>query len=316
MRLIDDPHLIHKLADPSFWLKLQPALHIEGKGEATQEDVPNPSLAEDSLVNPSQDELAQLTQDLRKDGYFQLESVLPFWDMITLSTGIEQIWKEGLPPLFVFLYDECWCCFERLHLVLQATLGPDYQQTANFWSWYVETSDQGLGWGAHRDREDLLLLDGSPQRVTMWISLTDSTPLNSCMYILPAYLDPIIADHQGKVIPNWIKIPNTQDIRALPVPAGSVLCWSDVVAHWGSRSSDQAPFPRLSIACEFQRGDIDQFDNEYTIPFPVLSRKRPNFSDRLRLISKQLVHYGHRYPIPAPLKEQILLWNSEALVAP
>lgn len=271
----------------------------------SQSDVSDPD-----GVRLSATDLEALCFNLRRDGYFQLDAVMPPLEMIYLSACIERLWAEGIPPLFVFVYDECWRCFERLHDVLQASLGETYQQTANFWGWYIHPSSKQSGWSIHRDREDVLLPDGSPQRVTVWISISDATPLNSCMYLIPAYLDPVIREHRDQVIPNRVQIEHLEDIRALPVPAGSVLCWSDVVAHWGSRSSDQALYPRISIACEFQRGDVEQFDSGYLVPLPVLD-KTPDFHDRLRLISRQLVHYGHRYAIPGALVQQVETWGAE-----
>ena len=47
-----------------------------------------------------------------------------------------------------------------------------------------------------------------------------------------------------------------QNIRALPTGPGGAYVWNQVVYHWGARSSLHAPEPRISFACEFQRGDL------------------------------------------------------------
>lgn len=51
-------------------------------------------------------------------------------------------------------------------------------------------SDQGAGWGPHRDRvQPTLDEDNSPHSLTVWLPFTDATPLNGCMYVLPAHHD-------------------------------------------------------------------------------------------------------------------------------
>ena len=41
--------------------------------------------------------------------------------------------------------------------------------------------------------------------------------------------------------------------RALPAPAGTVLCWNGCTVHWGSSCSKAAPVPRKSLAMTFRR---------------------------------------------------------------
>ena len=61
--------------------------------------------------------------------------------------------------------------------------------------------DSGKGWPPHRDRgEDAAAAafkqDGMPDYCTTWISLTDATVTNSCLYVVPSKHDP--GYHAGK----------------------------------------------------------------------------------------------------------------------
>lgn len=48
------------------------------------------------------------------------------------------------------------------------------------------------GWAPHRDRPyaDPLRPDGSAASINFWLPLTEATPLNGCMYMLPKQFDP------------------------------------------------------------------------------------------------------------------------------
>ena len=274
--------LLDQLLEPNYWLELNSSLSVE----------------EDSTAKPpapialEPEELDALLETLRTEGYLQLDSVLPEAEVFRMAIGVATLYESGFPPVFAFVYDEVWRVFQRLAAVLRAVLGDGYLQLPDFWAWYVATSGQDAGWRPHRDKSsDVLLPDGMPKSLTVWIPLSDAIPLNGCMSLLPAHLDPNYPDNLSQV-----NIPNPQDIRALPAPAGSVLGWNQAVLHWGGRSSDRAPFPRISLSCEFQRGDVQAMNQPLRSPLLL-----PSLSQRLGLIGKQIRQYRHMYPLSPKL---------------
>jgi hypothetical protein len=164
-------------------------------------------------------------------------------------------------------------------------LGADYKMLPDFWAWHVDPRKAESGWGPHVDRlrHNPLAPDGTPLSLTCWIPLSNADPLNSCMYVVPAFLDPFYRRHMERQAN-----PRPETIRALPAKPGDYLIWNQAVLHWGSPSSEFAESPRMSMAIEFQRGDISPFNA------PLLDRI-PNFERRLNLLAKQILQYRHMY---------------------
>jgi ectoine hydroxylase-related dioxygenase (phytanoyl-CoA dioxygenase family) len=66
--------------------------------------------------------------------------------------------------------------------------------------------------------------------------------------ILPARFDPNFPDHLEVQ-----RITDLRNLRALPVPIGSMICFNLALMHWGTRNvTDQ---PRVSFAFELARAD-------------------------------------------------------------
>ena len=278
---------LEQAQNPDFWKSLNPQLSI---GEDFT------SLSE-SVLSLEQEHMEKLLFNLKNEGYFQIDSFLSEAEISRMATGIEKLRESGWPVAFAFIYDEFWQIFCRLSQILSVILGEDYQQLPAFWAWYINTTNTEKGWQPHRDNGgNTLLPDGMPKCVTIWIPLSDAIPLNGCMYILPAPFDP---NYGGKVQKAEKKESiNFQDIRALPATAGSILCWNHAVLHWGGRSSERAPHPRISLAFEFQRSDVEPYKT------PLLDPSNPpNFNQRLALIGKQILQYQHMYPLSEEMAE-------------
>jgi hypothetical protein len=129
--------------------------------------------------------------------------------------------------------------------------------------------------------------DGGPISLTTWIPLSEATPLNGCMYIVPAHADPTYGTPREKEF--HFELPA---IRALPAKPGEILVWNQAVLQWGSRSSHCATESRISMAFEFQSLDSRPFNT------PILPRDQAvPFDLRLRLISKQVLQYRHMYKL-------------------
>jgi len=266
------------------WRGFCPRLHVEG-------DL-------DRVVHRF-DRLEELLGDLRVEGYVNVPNVLPPAVVEPLRDCIHLLHRSGIPLPFAFLYDEFWLVWQRLSHFIAAALGGDYRALPDFWGWYVAPDDQGAGWGPHRDRvQPSVEPDNAPHSLTVWLPFTDAVPLNGCMYVLPAHLDgrfrTRVFDGEGNN-----HVPEPQAIRAVPATAGSLLAWNQNLLHWGGRASRMAAEPRVSVAFEFQRGDLPAFNQ------PLLDPRRvPTFAERLGLIGKQVLQYRHMYPL-APSVEAI-----------
>ncbi|MEZ5956660.1 MAG: phytanoyl-CoA dioxygenase family protein [Hyphomonadaceae bacterium] len=261
----------------SYWRDLAPQLSIEG---ATQ----------NRFTAPRQS-FERLAQRMSKDGYFQEADNDLIDAAARLGETITRCVERGLPAVFVWLYDEPWRCFARLRPVLSHFLGPEYKMLPDFWAWHVDPRKSEAGWSPHIDRggQRTLAVDGSPLSLTCWIPLTDANPLNSCMYLIPAFLDPFYGRAHERN-----QLPRPETIRALPAKPGEYLIWNQAVLHWGSSASEFADGPRMSMAIEFQRGDIAPFNS------PLLDQI-PDFAERRRLLGKQILQYKHMYKFTTEL---------------
>ncbi len=276
--------ILQQIQDPDYWKNLNPGLSVE--------DSLNPSAFPE--IDIEQEHLDNLFLNLKEEGYFQIDPVFSDAEIFSMAMGLEILHQEGWQTTWAFVYDEFWQIFRQLSSLLCSLLGKDYRQLPAFWAWYVDTNNTAAGWMPHRDRSvNTLQPDGMPKSLTIWIPLTDAIPLNGCMYILPAALDPNYPDNL-----RYIQVDNLQNIRALPAGAGSVLCWNQAVLHWGGRSSDKSPLPRLSLACEFQRGDMEPLNQPLLAPEAL-----PSFNQRLALIGKQILQYQNVYRWPTELIE-------------
>lgn len=278
------PDLV-SVQDPDFWCKLNPQLAITEPGDKQSLDA----------YSIHSEHWPDYLEQLREEGYLQWDRILPPDLVSLLSATVINLHNAGINPNFAFVYDIFWSVARRLRQVLAPVLGNDYRQLPDFWIWYIDPTKQEAGWRPHRDRIHCnpLLDDGMPKSLTVWTALTNATPLNGCIYLLPANLD---ADYNN--FDERDSDVDAQGIRALPVDAGSVLMWNQRVIHWGGTSSPRAKEPRISFAIEFQRADERPY-NEPLLHFP--DELLP-FNLRLMLVAKQFLQYTHMYSISPELK--------------
>lgn len=266
------------LLDRAGWLELAPGMHVE--------DAAFIGAATPFRFDPAFAESARAL--LRAEGYLQIPPPdwrLPIADMAALITNLD---AQGIPVPFAFAYDEFWCLFGRLTGLLEAVLGPGFLRLPDFWAWRIDPRRDDSGWKPHRDKDwTALFPDGAPKSATIWIPLTDATPLNGCMYIVPADRDRAYGkpgDGRGQF--------EYADIRALPAPAGTIFCWNQAVLHWGAHASAREPTPRIAVAFEYQSGQVPPYNQPVTSPYAV-----PDLRFRLQLIAKQILQYDHMYPL-------------------
>jgi hypothetical protein len=265
-----------------FWRTFRPELGIEANRPR-----PNFDLGD----------VTQLMANLRVEGYVNVPNVLPGPTFGALRDCIAELFEQKIPLAFAFVYDEFWLAFQGVSKFIEAALGPGYRALPDFWVWHVPASEDATGWGPHRDRtEPTLEPDNTPHSLTVWLAFTDATPLNGCIYVLPAHLDERFKRRKWDGSDNTM-VPQLQNIRALPASAGSMLAWNQGLLHWGGRASGLARGPRASAAFEFQRGDKPPFNEPLLDPLHA-----PPFHERLGLIGKQVLQYQHMYPLSADVQ--------------
>ncbi len=269
-----------------FWESLAPRLHIADA--AFYEDI--------AAVDVTPEQKRAVRELLRVEGYFQ---GCADWglDLDMMAATVRAFSDANISPVFAFLYDEFWLPFAKLHLLYSEILGATYHLLPDFWIWNVDPLKSEAGWKPHRDRgRCTLLADGSPKSLTTWIPLGSATPLNSCMYVVPAMHDPTYGTPDED---QW-KFPYPS-IRALPGSPGDFFMWNQAVLHWGSMSSPRAPESRVSMAFEFQRTDVPAFNEPLIPPLTIL-----DFEQRMTLIAKQVLQYRHMYEVDPAIEEMAL----------
>jgi hypothetical protein len=260
-----------------FWRDLCPGMSIEGGATADAATVGDTNLR---------------LSTLKREGYIQIPGAFSEASIAPIREAVSTLFELGIPLPFAFVYDELWLKFQGLSKFLSTVLGVGYRALPDFWVWHVHPNENAAGWGPHRDRvQPTVDADNSPHTLTVWLPFTDATPLNGCIYVVPAHCDERFHQRRWDGEGNNV-VQNPQDIRALPATAGSLLAWNQGILHWGSRGSRLGVNPRISAAFEFQRGDRPPFNS------PLLDPGRlPSFTERLGLIGKQALQYRHMYPL-------------------
>ena len=234
-------------------------------------------------------------QQAKKEGYFKIDSIIPRDEIDSMRRVMRRISELGLPPIFVFIYDEFWQIYYRLSPILSPVFGDNYRLIENQWAWNFPPNSDASGFSPHRDGGSVaydwfpegkpLRVNGLPLLATIWIPLTDVTTLNSCMYLLPLDKDPNIPNNLNDFS---IRQESIQDIRALPCTAGSVLYWNPNVLHWGSNGSDYASEPRMSFASYLLADGLTKTRKSFS-----LATAQPlSLAYRLRLIAQNMAQYG------------------------
>ena len=266
--------LSDKMRIREYWQLLAPGLHIEEKSILQ-------GLAHLQFTNSEQVDMTNL---LKEDGYIQSSADWGL-NLALMADTVRSLSGVNLSPVFAFLYDEFWHPFLKLHLLYTALLGGKYFLLPAFWVWNFDPNRNESGWKPHRDRGEILFDNGAPKSLTTSISLSSATPLNGCMYIVPACHDPIYARAED---PLWKLRLEFSSIRALPAKPGDFFIWNQEVLHWGGRASfsdGSRVKHRLRVAKSgCTRLQLSHYSTHLKIP---------PFETRLKLIAKQLLQYQH-----------------------
>jgi hypothetical protein len=266
----------------TFWTSLVPDLRIEDRA----------SFGNISVWGIPAD-IESVASVLDHDGYIHLPRRQMDEQTQLLAGAVLRLVQAGIPPVFCMVFDEFWLPAFSLSKIVSVALGGTYKLLPDFWIWHIDPSKSEAGWTPHRDKGyKALFPDRRPKAVTSWLALSDAGPLNSCMYIVPADRDPTYGTERDS---EWkFAYP---DVRALPAARGDVYLWNQAVLHWGAHASPRAKQPRISMAFEFQRDDVEPFNQPLINPTTIL-----RFEDRLKLIGKQIIQYKHMYPVPAEME--------------
>lgn len=232
------------------------------------------------------DSLKDIENHLAADGYVHGRCGTLLRDAGRLVGAIEKLFKMEIPIPFLFIFDEAWGCFAPLHPLLVRLLGRGYKGLPDFWAWRIGLG--GKGWAPHRDRgRKSLAPNGLPLALTVWIPLSEASVENSCIHLLPPRHDKTYGTEREFELD--VASP---EVRPVPASPGEYLCWNQSVLHWGSEAGPCPNGPRMSLAAEFQRGDIAPFNEPLIASLATL-----RFSERLVLIAKQLYQYRHTSPL-------------------
>jgi hypothetical protein len=229
---------------------------------------------------------SQFSEDLRTEGWAQCGPLVPPDVVRRLQAGVEAVRAHRLPAPFLWMYAEPWQVVAALDPLFRVAMGSGYRVLPCFWTWFVPRGANKAGWPVHRDRTrgpPNVLPDGTPLTLSVWIALSEATPHNGCMYVVPAPLAPKAS-----------KDIQVGDVRALPARPGEVLAWRQDVWHWGGRSSTRAAEPRISMGIELQRATDHAFDEPLLTPGTI-----PPLEDRLAFVGGNLWRYRRRMQNPA-----------------
>jgi hypothetical protein len=287
MTELDLSTMLAQVRDRAFWQALVPGLTVS-------DDIPFDGLAPWAL--PFNDEAAFRAQ-LDREGYVHLPQLMEPALVRRLAGAVDAVARHGLPPLFCLVYDEFWIPAFRLSAVMRAAFGAEASILPATWIWHIDPARSESGWQPHRDGGPATLLpDGRPKRLTTWLALTEATPLNGCMYVVPADRDPSYGRTEQK---GWsFALP---DVRALPAQAGDVFLWTQQLLHWGSHAAPRGQAPRMSLSIEFAHGSADGTPN---IVEPEMLRR---FEHRLRFVAQMMVHFNHLSGLPPDFA--VLAWS-------
>lgn len=196
---------------------------------------------------PEEPAASTAARDLAAGGYVRIEHALDPGDATALVTSIEALRAKGLPPLFVYAFDETWRIGERFATFFTRALGAEYVLLPDAWAFWIAPAPDRAGWPPHRGSYDLASDRGAPDLLNVWVALTDATIDNSCMHVVPLEDDAAypsdLRSHDASATKG----------RALPIPSATALAWNANVLHWGGPSSASARAPRVSITFTLAR---------------------------------------------------------------
>lgn len=247
----------------------------------------------------------QLQKRLLEDGYVLVDKILEKSLTLKLKNAITALHERAYPATFVLLFDETWQLARLALETLNEVTHPRNVFNFDMLAWYIDPCENAAGFSPHRDRQPDNVKssfhdDGQAKYVTMWMALSNATPKNSCLYVIPKQNDPGYTNGDSDANgddknenPLWRALPTKesfQNVRALPRQAGQSLLFTHRILHWGSRGNPNALENEPRVAISFVCSD-PSFEN----PYLKSSQFPPPFDARLLLVCAQLLIYYQRF---------------------
>lgn len=233
-----------------------------------------------------------------------------------LAMGIRRLVAHGYSSNMILMFDEAWMVGDLLTCLVGGASG-----NAPIGDWFIFNVDKDscyIPGPPHRDRPSAdetsfrypphesytsALTDqlthsiaqpalslGAPKYCSVWLALTDATPENSCLYVIPREYDSgysLLGEHIS------IQTGSLQHIVAQPLTQGSFLAFSHRLVHWGSLPQPHhAQRGRIALTLAFADPSFEfsYFDHNIFGPLPPLQL-------RLGLVAGQQIQYEHLMPL-------------------
>jgi hypothetical protein len=229
---------------------------------------------------------------LRTEGYFVAPPALSPSLLDRCRDALARIAALGAPAVGIYALDAPWELASALFAHAEAALGEPAYLRHTFWAWNLDETTP-RGWPPHRDRADLGVdATGAPRSITLWVPLTDATPDNGCIYVVPAPLDVEYWNPKAQA-----DVLSLQCVRALPAVAGSILGWTSSLLHW-SGIARAGVRGRQSISFEYQTGDVapPHYERGWS----------PSRDERRAIVLEQWDTYVHMHKEPPASRQRLL----------
>jgi hypothetical protein len=282
---------------------LCPSLHIESSSSSTTK---KEELSDAATISAEAD---RRRNKIVEDGFVLVDDPLDDERALTqLRQGIQQLHDnhhphhQPLPATFILLFDETWELARKSKKVLASACHKQNHFNFDILAWYIEPGTAGFS--PHRDRQPADAVssfhadDRQAKFVTQWIALSEATPQNSCLYVIPKPHDPGYVngdteeeDPLRRALPNKEAFPH---IRALPRTIGQSILFTHRIIHWGSKSEPETTDARIAIS--FVCSD-PTFEAPLVKPEYFSDERLPPFHIRLLLVCAQLLIYYQRFAL-------------------
>jgi hypothetical protein len=233
---------------------------------------------------------AAAAQTLQADGVFHARQVVAPHVVQRMNRALNVIAAAGWPAAFAFVYDDFWLCsgLPVVKEIVSRALGNGCQMIPHVWTHVVQPIAGAAGFPPHIDGD-------RPNRMSVWVALTEATLENGCMYVVPRSLQPGFSTRfRGRDDFKWSEVAEVlHAARPLPAAAGDALGWMFDVVHWGGRAQPPTTM-RRSISLEFIAPSEIPAADELPLVNPG---SLPSLSERLRAVASGLIAYRKFQPL-------------------
>jgi phytanoyl-CoA dioxygenase PhyH len=258
---------------PEFWRRLAPELTISDAQPLHE------------LIRPTSKSDRERMR-LVDDGYLRLNQPGLKTPVAKIAVAMDRIVNAGLPAAFIGVYDEVWTVVAELNGVIGGMFDGKAAMVPDFWASHT-VANTGIAAGRKRGGNGVFS-DGTPKNVTVWVPLTDATPDNGCVYVVPAGQD----RNYGKEGASRADA-SLPGIRALTAKAGDVLIWTGETYHWQGRPERaHHDGPLMSLNWEFQCRDEAPLEGLLIDSYPYVP-----FETRLALLARQMPRHGRELAV-------------------